>query len=313
MKPWGPGEDLGVLFADAISPHEDNLVEVYQNVELVDELTAGSKGTLNLWNIQVVLRQNFDYSRYPLDAKLVWVRLWTNDINNTIQLVPDLGAYARPGQDSRMGISESLVPGEWSVRDTFFGFCRIAYKTDFGRMSGIKEPRPSRPELRFYILLQRNFTDAFLVNLVPLFVTIGLLFGLLMTVSRDEKVAERFGFSTLAVFGSCSGLFFISLLGHIQIRREFAGSQIVYIEYFYILSYILLMAVSVVTFLVTQRETESRNWFLRNSGINVKLLYWPAILTICLALSLSVLTEAPAFSAYDASQHAVGLCNDQTR
>ncbi|KMW56748.1 Methyl-accepting chemotaxis protein [Candidatus Rhodobacter oscarellae] len=178
------------------------------------------------------------------------------------------------------------MAGEWSVVDSFFGYKQMHYGTDFGRNTGgAVMGQSTRPELRFHVLLRRNFTDAFLVNLVPLLVTYGLLFGLMMSVTRSPQRAGRLGFTTLAVFGACSGLFFISLVGHIQLRQEFAGSQIVYIEYFYIVSYVALLVVSIFSFSVTSGEEAADNWFMRDDGINMKLGFWPVLLTVLLAIS----------------------------
>ena len=273
------GSAMGVLFPDAISAHDGNLTPIYNDFRL----PSGAR--LFMWNFQVVLRQHFNYDNYPLDGKRVWIRLWTNDVENQLQLVPDLNAYYTTEEGSRMGISQTLVSGEWTVMDSFYGYERVTYGTDFGRDSRVLTGTPLRPELRFYVVLKRNFTDAFLVNLVPLFVTLGLLFGLTMTVSRDPDESDRLGFSTMSVFGSCAGLFFISLVGHIQIRQQFAGSQIVYLEYFYIISYIVLLFVSVFSFMITYSENPRESWLLRDNGHNVKLFYWPAILLGVLALS----------------------------
>ena len=281
------GAEMGVLFPDAISKHDDNLTPIYQNFAL----PSGAK--LFVWNFQVTLRQGFNYSSYPLDGKLVWIRFWTNDVQNQVQLVPDLGSYDSTEPGSDMGIADTLVSGEWSVQDSFFGYEQVSYGTDFGRDTRGQKDQLLRPELRFYVVLKRNFTDAFLVNLVPLFVTLGLLFGLMMTVSRDPDEAGRLGFNTMAVYGSTAGLFFISLLGHIQIRQQFAGSQIVYIEYFYIVSYVVLLFVSVFSFWITYSENPKESWLLRDNGHNAKLFYWPAILISVLAISIWQLHFAP--------------------
>lgn len=235
------------------------------------------------------MRQDFNYSAYPLDGKRVWIRFWTDDVEDKIQLVPDLNAYANDAPTAHPGIAESLVRGEWTAEEAFFSFSRTACATDFGRNEQSFPLQLSRPELRFYIILKRNFIDAFLVNLVPLFVTLGLLFGLILTVTRDPEQAGRLGFSTLAVFGSASGLFFISLLGHIQVRQQFAGSQIVYIEYFYILSYLVLLFVSVFSFLITHNDSANESVLMRNDGRMVKMLYWPAVLGAALIISIKQL------------------------
>ncbi|KMW56750.1 Methyl-accepting chemotaxis protein [Candidatus Rhodobacter oscarellae] len=93
---------LGVIFPDAITKHTANLERIYADFQLEDS------STLNVWNFQVVLRQYFDYLDYPLDGKLVWIRFWTNDVENQVQLIPDLGAYASTAPGSLMGISSSL-------------------------------------------------------------------------------------------------------------------------------------------------------------------------------------------------------------
>jgi hypothetical protein len=284
-EPLPDGAVAGVIFPDAITDHGSNTSQTYENLQPVpidDE--AGKKiANLYMWNFQVILRQDMDYSRYPLDGKQIWIRMWTSDVFNKVVLVPDLEAYRDP-KDLDLAISPQLVTGEWNVKKSFFGYKRLTYYTNFGRKSELIDEY-SRPELRFYILLERKFADAFLVNLVPLFVIVGMLFGLLLSVGRDKGEVERLGFNTLTVFGACSGLFFISLLGHIQIRREFPGSGVVYVEYFYIMSYVVLLLVSVFAFLMTKSERASNNYFLRDNGIIVKLLYWPVILSLCLFIS----------------------------
>jgi len=283
-EPLPKGAVPGVIFPDAITDHGSNTSNTYGKMQPVP-ITGNPDKSANLymWNFQVILRQDMDYSRYPLDGKQIWIRMWTNDVFNEVVLVPDLEAY-RDKKDLNLAISPQLVKGEWNVTDSFFGYERLTYDTNFGRMSKITN-EPSRPELRFYIQLERKFADAFLVNLVPLFVIVGLLFGLLLSVGRDRGEVERLGFNTLTVYGACSGLFFISLLGHIQIRREFPGSGVVYVEYFYIMSYVVLLLVSVFAFLMTKSERASNNYFLRDNGIIVKLLYWPVILSSCLFIS----------------------------
>jgi hypothetical protein len=284
LKELPKGAAPGVIFPDAITDHGSNISQTYEKLQPVPIFHRAVKiADLYMWNFQVIIRQEMDYSRYPLDGKRIWIRMWTNDVFNEVILVPDLRAYRDP-EDPNLAISPQLVKGEWNVKDSFFAFKRLVYDTDFGRLSGFTDGY-ARPELRFYILLERKFADAFLVHLVPLFVIIGMLFGLLQSVGRDKGEVERLGFNTLTVYGACSGLFFISLLGHIQIRREFSGSGVVYVEYFYIMSYVVLLLVSVFAFLMTKSERASENYFLRDNGIVVKLLYWPVILAFCLFIS----------------------------
>lgn len=275
------GASPGVIFPDAITKHADNLDVIYEDVILED----GAR--LTVWNFQVTLRQFFAYNDYPLDGKLVWIRFWSQDIENRVMLVPDLAAYTSTLPDTIFGISDSLVAGEWQVRSSFFGYAQTLYDTDFGRNTGMAgNVLAPQPELRFHVILQRNFTDAFVINLVPLFVTYGLLFGLLMSITRNPEQAGRMGFDTLAVFGSCAGLFFIVMLGHIQLRESFAGSQIVYLEYFYIASYIAVLTVSLISFLLVHADDTRGGTFLRNDGRLIKQIYWPVLLAVLVAITI---------------------------
>ena len=290
------GAAPGVIFPDAITDHGSNTSQTYEKLQPVPIYHEAARvADLYMWNFQAIIRQDMDYSRYPLDGKRIWIRLWTNDVFNDVVLVPDLEAYRDPA-DPSLAISPQLVKGEWNLKQSFFAYKRLAYDTNFGRQSAFTDEL-ARPELRFYVLLERKFADAFLVHLVPLFVIIGMLFGLLMSVSRDRAEVERLGFSTLTVFGACSGLFFIALLGHIQIRQEFSGSGVVYVEYFYIMSYVVLLLVSVFAFLMTKSARVSESYLLRDNGIVVKLLYWPVVLACCLFISYARLADGPGILA----------------
>ncbi|MEL7115120.1 MAG: hypothetical protein AAGP08_05930 [Pseudomonadota bacterium] len=279
--PLPEGAAPGILFPDAVSKHDDNLVPLYEDVPLAD----GSR--LYVWVFQVTLREFFVYDDYPLDGKLVWIRLWTNDLMDRVQLVPDLTSYASAEPQDLIGVSDQLVGGEWSKLASYFSYDQVTYRTTFGRVPAAEaSPGPARPELLFNVMLRRDFTDAFVVNLVPLFVTFGLLFGLMITVTRSREKAEQTGFHTLAVFGSCAGLFFIVLVSHIQLRQEFAGSQIVYIEYFYIVSYVALLIVSLFSFSVTRGTEDHPSWLLRHDGLHMKQLFWPVLLGVMLLITV---------------------------
>jgi hypothetical protein len=107
------------------------------------------------------------------------------------------------------------------------------------------------PELYYNIVIKRKFANAFIVHLLPLFLVAALLFATLLTVSEQPEITNKHGFNTSGMIGVCSALFFVVLLAHIQLREQFAGSGIVYIEYFYFLMY----AVPVVTAANTYKET----------------------------------------------------------
>jgi hypothetical protein len=127
------------------------------------------------------------------------------------------------------------------------------------------------------------------VYLLPLFLVATLLFAALLTISDDGELSERLGFNTSGFIGSCSALFFVVMLAHIQLREQFAGSSIVYIEYFYILMYALLVAATANTYLFSLRPGRWCGLILYDGNIIVKVAYWPVVLACLILITLGVM------------------------
>jgi hypothetical protein len=116
-----------------------------------------------------------------------------------------------------------------------------------------------------------------------------LLFATLLVVSRNPEKVERHGFNTTQVVSACSALFFVVLISHIQIRSQFGGTSVVYLEYYYYLSYFLLIATTVNTYLFS--EDRSRlTWLIHHEdNILPKVAYWPFIFLYAVIVSHLVL------------------------
>ncbi len=269
----------GVIFSEEVNSSGTVLREKYR----AQGLENGIDYELIGWYFDVTVRQSFDYSQYPLDHLSIWLRLWPGDFNNDerILLVPDLAAYAELGQH-RFGLDQDLVHGLWEIDETFFSFNNVPYDTNFGYFEFPEQVQYK--ELFFNLGVQRKFINAFVSNLVPLLVVSLLLFASLMIVSSDEKRASRFGFSTSGVVGSCSALFFVVLLAHIQVRDQFAGSGLVYIEYFYLIMYGAILLTALNAYLFSLGHGRLGRWLQYRDNLIPKLAYWPSV-TWALALA----------------------------
>ena len=73
-----------------------------------------------------------------------------------------------------------------------------------------------------------------------------------------------------------SALFFILLIMHVQLRDELAVNTIVYMEYFYLISYITILMVTVNAVLLLQ-DTPMKVLAFKDNLIP-KLIYWPILL-----------------------------------
>ena len=131
--------------------------------------------------------------------------------------------------------------------------------------------------------------NAFIVNLVPLFVVGLLLFSAIMTISRDEENSSRLGFSTSGFLGTCSALFFVVMLAHIQVRSEFAGSNLVYIEYFYLMMYLAILLAAVNSYFFSISNLKGMEFLHWRDNLLPKILFWPMLFWSMVIVSFLVL------------------------
>jgi hypothetical protein len=240
-------------------------------------------GTVVGWFVEATVRQRFHYHAYPFDHKTVWIRLRPRGFAENVVLVPDFGAYDGTGVDDIFGVNEDIVLSAWERQDTFFDYGLSAFDTNFGlrEQKGLK----GYPELRYNIVVKRKFGDAFVIHLLPLFLVAMLLYGALLTVTDDAEMAGRHGFSTSGVISTCSALFFVVLLAHIQLREQFAGAGIVYLERFYLLMYAVLVAAAAYTYFFAIGALSRFKWLCAQDNILLKTAYWPSILFAMVAVS----------------------------
>jgi hypothetical protein len=239
------------------------------------------------WYFEATLRQPFKYNTYPFDHKTVWVRMWPKEFSANIVLVPDFQAYEKTGLKDIFGIEKDIVLGTWERQNTYFDYKLTEYDTNFGISHYIGQK--GFPELHYNFVVKRKFENAFIVHLLPLFLVAALLFASMLTVSVKDSLTEKMGFSTSGFIGACSALFFVVLLAHIQLREQFAGTTIVYIEYFYILIYALLVLATVNTFLFSIHADRWSNIIVYDDNLIAKVLFWPFLLGSMILITLKFL------------------------
>ena len=260
-------EPPGIVFPEVVDS-ANNIIPRREKAEYFKDL-----GHLELvgWYFEVTLRQTFNYRKYPLDHKTVWIRMWPKNFLHKWLLFPDFPAYHATDIEDAFGFDKEIVLGSWKIKETFFEYKLPEFKTNFGIT---EETNPKNvPELYFNIVLKRKFINEFIISLVPLLTVATLLFLILLSVTTDRKQAERFDLSTLGVIGVNSALFFVVIIAHIQLRREFLGSGLVYLEYFYLLMYCYILVVTMDTYFVLSGR-QSRIMHYKDHLIP-KLLYWP--------------------------------------
>ena len=229
------------------------------------------------WRFDVTVRQSFDYTSYPLDYLNIWLRIWPEDWSDhaNIVLVPDFQNYDTQGKPT-FGLDGDIVQGEWQIVDTFFSDQSMPYDTNFGIQSRDKDTVFN--EFFYNLAVERKFINAFIINLVPLLIVSLLLFSTVMTISGRKEQASVFGFSATGVIGTCSAMFFVVLLSHIQIRGLFANSGLVYIEYFYLVLYCMILLVALNGYLFSLTGDQRIAVLHWQDNFIAKVSFWPLLL-----------------------------------
>ncbi len=272
--------DVGFILPEQVNSGSDIEPREVYRIRNGDEEVIG-------WYFEATLRQPFNYDLYPFDHKTVWVRMWPKDFSRNIVLVPDFEAYKSTGLSDIFGIESDIVLGTWERKNTYFDYKLSSYNTDFGIANFIGQD--GFPELNYNFVLKRKFENAFIIHMLPLFLVATLLFAALLTVTEDEKLSGKLGFNTSGFIGASSALFFVVLLAHIQLRRQFAGTGIVYIEYFYIVMYALLVIATANSYLFSVRAKFCRSVILYSDNIIIKAAYWPVVFASLVLITLWVL------------------------
>ncbi|WP_250564740.1 hypothetical protein [Adonisia turfae] len=252
------------------------------------------------WYFEATLKQKFKYTKYPFDHKTVWIRIWSNDFEQETVLIPDLSSYAATGIDDDFGYDEDIVLGQWKLLETFFDYQTKSYNSNFGLSDSIITG--SHPELYFNIVIKRRFLNSFVIYILPLSLIACLTFSMLLMVSKNPERSSLFGVNPSGVIGVCSSLFFVVLLSQVQIREQFSGANIVYIEYFYPLMYGALLAVSANAYLISLPNTEKNpilSWIESGDNIHPKLMYWPLLLGSATLITALILLPSEPDSSVD--------------
>jgi hypothetical protein len=233
------------------------------------------------WYFEVNLRQPFSYKDYPLDHKIVWIKLLPKDFHSNVILIPSLKSYDKIAAHSVFGIAEDIVVSGWSISDTFFDYMPLNFDTDFGLHDN--HPRTNLPELSFNIVIERDFLSAFMINITLLLVSMTLLYSLIMIMTSNEELSSRFGSSVDSAIGSGAGIFFVILIAHISVKETFPSAGIVYIEYLYLLSYLFILSTIIAIYSFHADKNLKLKVFFDNEAALLKISFWP-LYSFCICL-----------------------------
>ncbi|MGC4064775.1 MAG: cache domain-containing protein [Polyangiaceae bacterium] len=262
----------GFELADAI---ESQITEAYRHTVQDVEVRG--------YAFRATLRQQFDYRRYPLDFQRIRLVLSRKDFANNVIFVPDLAAYTSMIPQTKPGLDRSLAIAGWQLEKTFFNFAQVSYNANFGIDHFVGAE--SHPALAFNAVVRRDFRSPFIANIVPLLLIAGIGFALLSMIHREQDRITAYDARGGRVTGTSAALFFALLLAHIRLRNELVGlRETIYIEYFYFVMYASCLAIVADALAVASRTPPA--WLQFRDNFIPKLLYWPTLMVLILAITI---------------------------
>lgn len=255
--------------------------DAYETTEAYRRRVLG--GEVIGWYFHAILRQSFDYGRYPFDRQDMWLRLWHEDFVQGLVLVPDLKSYADLTPGSLPGLEQDFVYEGWDPEFAVFSYARNRYNTDFGFGSTVR--RGVRPELYYSVGLKRDFLGPLLDHGIPLGVVALLLFATLLLTTNDEHWRTRLGSGAYRLIEYAAVLMFAVILEHNQIRSSIATQQLAYVEYIPLVLYIAILVVSLNA--IVFDSSNRVGWIEYQDNLLPKLLYWPLLLGALLTITLA--------------------------
>jgi hypothetical protein len=263
--------------------------------ELQDPFTTRSGNTeLVRWGFKATLYQNFDFSKYPFGRESVQIQLRHKQFTRNIILVPDLGSYKLINPTARPGMQPDIFLHGWNINKSYFSYRFENYSTSFGLTdyAGLTD----FPELFFTIEISKQIFGAIISHALPL-VVVGLLLFALLLLSSNVEVGKL---EVVEAIAACAGFFLVIVFSHLGIRESFSVQDIMYLEYYYYVTYVLILfTVANYVIIASQKQKERNSSTKEMSRISpliktiryhdnlfVKILYWPLSQLAVLILTL---------------------------
>ncbi|MGC1376304.1 MAG: hypothetical protein WA821_08780 [Anaerolineales bacterium] len=225
------------------------------------------------WAFDVEVSQHFNFYHFPLDEINAQLLIEPSDYTINALMVPDFEEYEFMSPSQKPGIQNNLSLAGWDVLGSSFTYVRETYNTTFGGLSNIYKAR--YPVLAFNIQAERLVLSPVITYGIVICVLLAQIFGLLMF--DIEKPMDAFTIS--------SALFLVIAITHNTLRSDLALNGTVYLEYFFILMYVVVLLIGLISLMRTL-NVQSR--LLSQNALIPKLMFWPVISMTILIITLLV-------------------------
>ena len=245
--------------------------------ETYNEYVAAKEGAQDYrligWEFRVTLRLNLAYADFPFDKRHINVEIAPRRIQDRLLFTPDLSSYSSTNPTRKSGLDPKLRLAGSEIQESYFNYSLETYATDFGY--GRKALFEDVPVLHYHVYVQRKLLNAFVTYLIPIAVTLIMVFILVYAIGKTE---ERQG-----IIESMAAFFFVLIFSHIDLRKEIETAELIYIEYFYFIAYFMLILAT--ANLITYSKNKSRIFDYQDNLI-FKAIFFPIFFFLALVVTL---------------------------
>ena len=257
----------GFLFSDA---NATEITETYEN-------DTPDGGKVHGWFFTTTTKATVKGDLYPFDVEALWLRLTSIDFSDKVIYTPATEDYDNIKPSQLPGIYDDVeIPG-WEINKTYFSYVKEKLKTNLGVFKA-KKGSVTIPELYYNVIIRRSFIGPFIGIVLPIIVTLVMVFILLLTCSNNEEKTEKLGFSAGAILASTAALFFVIIVEQNDLRSTLASNGIIYMDIYYFVTYLEFMVVNIDSVLLC--FPEKFKWIAWKDNILVKCTFWPTVTLI---------------------------------
>ena len=214
--------------------------------------------TLIEWVFNINVSSDFDYNKYPFNNENMWLLLKHQEFDKNIVLVPDLDSYKLGSSRYLPGLDKNISIRNWKIKNSFFSYTFDSYNTNFGIDNFIGQS--GFPEIYFNIIIGPNILNVFISNFLPIAIALFLIFAIFKTATSHYVVRPY------------ATLFLALIFLQISLRNNLGANEIVYIEYYYFLTYFIMAGVSLNAILL---QNSNLGIVQYKNNIVPKLFFWP--------------------------------------
>ena len=261
----------GFLFSQTAPFAESSFVEkAYEKNEKNHKLIG--------YNFRTTLRMNFDYSDYPFDKRNIDIEIIPANDTDNILLVPDLNSYKYTNPSDKCGMNSKIKLSGSKILETYFNYTFFTYNTNFGFKENATFEKA--PILHFNVNVREVLITAFVTYLIPIFVTLIMIFIFIFSTPRSKDGRIDGG----AIVQGMTAFFFVLIFSHIDLRKSIETADLMYMEYFYFVTYIIII---LATYNLITFSRIPHKIFDYEDNIIVKASYFPLFLLMVLGITLA--------------------------